>query len=80
MCHLSRRPPYTAPMRTLQHTEPSSNYQRSQAIVMARLPADWSAFFASGLKASAGFMADVEHLRIQERVVNGTPRQKVERV
>jgi antitoxin VapB len=37
------------------------------SVVLTPRPPDWSAFLASGLRASADFMADAERLPVQER-------------
>jgi antitoxin VapB len=36
-------------------------------VVLTPRPTDWSSFFASGLTASADFMADAERMPVQER-------------
>jgi antitoxin VapB len=36
-------------------------------VVLTPRPTDWSGFFASGMTASADFMAETERLPIQER-------------
>ncbi len=41
--------------------------REGQSVVLTPRPADWSAFFASNLKASSDFMLDVERLPVQER-------------
>ncbi len=41
--------------------------REGESVVLTPRPADWSSFFASGLKASADFMADAERMPIQER-------------
>lgn len=38
-----------------------------ESVVLTPRPGDWSGFFASGLTASADFMADVDRLPVQER-------------
>ena len=41
--------------------------REGESVVLTPRPTDWSGFFASGLTASADFMADAERLPIQER-------------
>ncbi len=41
--------------------------REGESVVLTPRPNDWSGFFASGLKASADFMLDVERMPIQER-------------
>ncbi len=41
--------------------------REGESVVLTPRPTDWSSFFASGLTASADFMADAERLPIQER-------------
>ncbi len=41
--------------------------REGESVVLTPRPADWSAFFASGLTASADFMKDHERLPVQER-------------
>jgi antitoxin VapB len=41
--------------------------REGESVILTPRPADWSAFFASNLKASADFMADREDLPVQER-------------
>ncbi len=38
-----------------------------ESVVLTPRPSDWSGFFASGLTASADFMADADRLPVQER-------------
>ena len=38
-----------------------------ESVVLTPRPSDWSGFFASGMKASTDFMADIERMPIQER-------------
>ncbi len=41
--------------------------REGESVVLTPRPTDWSSFFASGLMASADFMADAERLPVQER-------------
>ena len=41
--------------------------REGESVVLTPRPTDWSSFFASGLTASADFMADAERLPVQER-------------
>ena len=41
--------------------------REGESVVLTPRPTDWSSFFASGLTASADFMADPERMPIQER-------------
>ncbi len=41
--------------------------KEGDSVILTPRPHDWSGFFASGLKASADFMADAERLPVQER-------------
>lgn len=41
--------------------------REGESIILTPRPRDWTAFFASGLKASSDFMAGAEHLPVQER-------------
>lgn len=41
--------------------------REGESVILTPRPADWSGFFASGLSASADFMADPERMPIQER-------------
>ncbi len=41
--------------------------REGESVVLTPRPSDWSGFFASGLTVSADFMADVDHLPVQER-------------
>jgi antitoxin VapB len=38
-----------------------------ESVILTPRPADWTAFFAAGLKVSADFMADAERMQVQER-------------
>jgi len=41
--------------------------KEGESVILTPRPSDWSGFFASGLKASADFMAEAERLPVQER-------------
>jgi antitoxin VapB len=41
--------------------------REGESVILTPRPSDWSAFFASGLKASPDFMADTERPPVQER-------------
>ena len=41
--------------------------REGESVVLTPRPTDWSGFFASGLTASADFMADAQRMPIQER-------------
>ena len=41
--------------------------REGESVVLTPRPTDWSGFFASGLTASADFMADAERMPIQKR-------------
>lgn len=41
--------------------------REGESVVLTPRPSDWSDFFASDLKASPDFMADVERMPVQER-------------
>ena len=41
--------------------------REGESVVLTPRPTDWSSFFASGLTASADFMADAERLPVQDR-------------
>jgi antitoxin VapB len=41
--------------------------REGESVVLTPRPTDWSSFFASGLTASADFLADAERMPIQER-------------
>jgi antitoxin VapB len=41
--------------------------REGESVILTPRPTDWSGFFASGLKASADFMAAAERLPVQER-------------
>lgn len=41
--------------------------REGESVVLTPRPSDWSGFFASGMKASTDFMADIERMPIQER-------------
>jgi antitoxin VapB len=41
--------------------------KEGDSVILTPRPHDWSGFFASGLKASADFMADAERLPVQDR-------------
>jgi antitoxin VapB len=41
--------------------------REGESVVLTPRPTDWSGFFASGLTASADFMAAAERMPIQER-------------
>lgn len=41
--------------------------REGESVVLTPRPSDWSGFFASGLTASADFMAEAERLPVQER-------------
>ena len=41
--------------------------REGESVVLTPRPTDWSSFFASGLTASADFMADTERMPVQER-------------
>lgn len=41
--------------------------REGESVVLTPRPTDWSGFFASGLTATADFMADAERMPIQER-------------
>jgi antitoxin VapB len=41
--------------------------REGESVILTPRPDDWTDFFASGAKASADFMADVERMPIQER-------------
>jgi antitoxin VapB len=41
--------------------------REGESVILTPRPNDWADFFASGLKASADFMADAERLPVQER-------------
>ena len=41
--------------------------REGQSVVLTPRPTDWSSFFASGLTASADFMADAQRLPVQKR-------------
>lgn len=41
--------------------------REGESVILTPRPSDWSSFFASGMKASADFMAQPERLPIQER-------------
>ena len=41
--------------------------REGQSVVLTPRPTDWSSFFASGLTASADFMADAQRMPVQKR-------------
>lgn len=41
--------------------------REGESVVLTPRPSDWSSFFASGMTASADFMADAERMPNQER-------------
>lgn len=41
--------------------------REGESVILTPRPADWSGFFASGLRASADFMADAQRMPMQER-------------
>lgn len=41
--------------------------REGESVVLTPRPSDWAGFFASGLTASADFMAETEQMPIQER-------------
>ncbi|MFO1268237.1 MAG: type II toxin-antitoxin system VapB family antitoxin [Rubrivivax sp.] len=41
--------------------------REGESVILTPRPSDWSGFFASDLKASPDFMADVERMPVQER-------------
>lgn len=41
--------------------------REGESVILTPRPSDWSAFFASGAKASSDFMAGAERMPIQER-------------
>lgn len=41
--------------------------REGESVILTPRPKDWTSFFASGVKASADFMADSERMPIQER-------------
>ena len=41
--------------------------REGESVILTPRPTDWSGFFASGMTASADFMAESERLPIQER-------------
>lgn len=41
--------------------------REGESVILTPRPSDWSGFFSSGLKASADFMGDTEHMLVQER-------------
>ena len=41
--------------------------REGESVILTPRPTDWSGFFATGMKASADFMAENERLPIQER-------------
>jgi antitoxin VapB len=43
--------------------------REGESVILTPRPSDWSDFFGSDLKASPDFMADVERLPVQERVL-----------
>jgi antitoxin VapB len=41
--------------------------REGESVILTPRPADWSGFFASGLKATSDFMAGAERMPVQER-------------
>lgn len=41
--------------------------REGESVILTPRPVDWSGFFASGLKATADYMADIERMPVQER-------------
>lgn len=41
--------------------------REGESVVLTPRPTDWSGFFASGMTASADYMAESERMEIQER-------------
>ncbi len=41
--------------------------REGESVVLTPRPTDWSGFFASGMTASADYMAESEHMLVQER-------------
>lgn len=41
--------------------------REGESVILTPRPPDWSGFFASGVRASADFMADAERMTVQER-------------
>jgi antitoxin VapB len=41
--------------------------KEGESVILTPRPSDWSGFFASGMKASADFMAQSERMQVQER-------------
>ena len=41
--------------------------REGESVILTPRPSDWTAFFASGAKVSADFMANAERMPIQER-------------
>ena len=50
--------------------------REGESVILTPRPTDWSGFFATGMKASADFMAENERLPIQERQMTEKGRKQ----